>query len=146
MGMMASWTRGGRGLPAALLSGALLVGGLGCAAHYAERRSGARLADVDAEAPVLKLHLANGEVYLLSSWAIAPSGSSITGTGELQGPARLPVAPRRHAVEVSSVVRFETDRRVRRSSDGLTVLGVLTSLFVAAALPAALAYGAVHDR
>jgi hypothetical protein len=117
---------------AVVLSVCLCVGA--CRAEYVVRRDGPRLSSVDGQAPVLKLHLASGEVYILSGWTLVGGPSSptaIRGTGQLLGSSRQPVAPQVHVVPISSIVLYETNTRMERSSGALRTLGWVTGTFVA---------------
>jgi hypothetical protein len=106
-----------------------------CTADYWVRNTGRRLAEVEARAPVIKLHLASGEVYILSSWTLEGTPSSptaIRGTGQLLDSSRRPAESRVHVVPISAIALYETNTRMERSSGPLSTLGWVTgTLYVA---------------
>jgi hypothetical protein len=114
----------------------LLVCLTSCSASYVVRRSGPRLADIDGQAPVIKLHLADGSVYILSSWQIVGHSASIHGTGRWFGPDRLPAPhqPQVFDVPLSSVVIFETNSSRTHNSRLMWGLGTTYAVLVGAAL------------
>jgi hypothetical protein len=100
--------------------------------RYVERRSGASLRDIDAEAAVLKLHLASGEVYVLSEWKANEQAGTISGRGQKWSPARQLLANGQQVVALRDVVIFETSSS--HSSIGPNaVFGTLTTASVAVA-------------
>jgi hypothetical protein len=97
--------------------------------HHPERRSGPRFRDIDGEAPVLKLHLASGEVYVLSKWQLSDPGT-IRGAGQKWSAARRLLAEGDHVVPLGEVKVFETNTK-RPSSGTNFMLGTLTAATVA---------------
>ncbi len=97
--------------------------------HHPERRSGPRFRDIDGEAPVLKLHLASGEVYVLSKWQLSDPGT-IRGEGQKWSPARRLLAEGSHVVPLGEVKIFETNTKSPSSGPNF-MLGTLTVATVA---------------
>src|SRR5215468_9602076 len=51
---------------------------------------------VRRDAKYLKVHMRDGDVYVLDTWSLDPSGAELVGTGEHRGSDRFR-APRSHA-------------------------------------------------
>jgi hypothetical protein len=58
----------------------------GCVSNI-ERRTGPQIGAIDSAAPVLKLHLHNGVVYILEGWSIDENAREIVGIGQRLGGA-----------------------------------------------------------
>lgn len=116
---------------------AALLGLVSCTAPYWERRSGPRFADIDAQATVIKLHLPNGEAYVLSSWRIDSARRSIVGTGEMLAPTRASLRRGVFEIPLSSVAMFESNRHQYFTSTGVvttSTLGVFGAVFLVVVL------------
>lgn len=95
--------------------------------HHVEHRSGTRLRDVDSDATMLKAHLRNGELLLLTQWKETPETGALTGIGQRWNAARELVADGTHVVPLHEVAVFETNSR--RSSIGPNItFGVLSAV------------------
>ena len=89
---------------------------------------------LDASAPFVKCHTADGAVYVLSSWKVDVEAEEITGRGILYNPDRLRMAERRFTVPFAEVALLETNRPEAVLRDHFVVLAVTTgaSLLVTA--------------
>lgn len=81
---------------------------------------------VDREAPFLKVHMRDGSLYVLSSWAEEEGESRVTGSGTHYGADRQVLEEGTFSVPVDSVALFETN--VARPSPNVAALGVITGI------------------
>jgi hypothetical protein len=113
---------------------------MSCGTVRLERKVGPTLQDVDATAPYLKVHLRNGDVYVLSRWTLDGPPRTITGTGEHWGPDRTlrDAGATRHRIELRDVAVFETNTPyaspMNRRMRVLTGVSVTLTVIVAAVL------------
>jgi len=93
-----------------------------------ERRTGPTLASVDPSAKLLKVHMRNGDVYLLYSWTL--DGTQLIGRGEHRGPdrARIPVTKVLFRLESNEIALYETDTKIK------SPVGIGMKLFTTASL------------
>jgi hypothetical protein len=112
-------------------------------AYRIQRRIVPTLAQIDRTAAYLKVHMRNGDVYVLDSWALDPSGTELVGHGEYRGPdrsARGGIMPYR--IALGEVAVCETNTKPISPADvpmeiltGVSlVLSVLGIAYVAAFL------------
>src|SRR5688572_13615174 len=95
-----------------------------------ERRVGPELQTVDLKSPYLKLHMHDGDLYILSAWKIDEAGKAISGSGEHQGPNRQPISRDQvHRISLADVALFETNTVI--TSPGVAGLAVITGLSLA---------------
>ncbi len=108
-----------------------LVISCGGGATRLERKVGPRISDVDATAPYLKLHLRDGEVYVLSRWTMEGSTGTIAGFGGRWGQdrTRRDAADMTYRIELREVALFETNTPY--SSPVNRRMGILTGVSVA---------------
>lgn len=112
---------------------AALLGLCSCSVSYWERRMGPRFADVDPRATVIKLHLASGEVYVVSGWRLDREGRAIIGVGDRLSPARARLQSGVLSIPLDSVVLFESNRQKQFTSIGVTTtmtLGAIGAIFI----------------
>jgi hypothetical protein len=96
-----------------------------------ERRVSPTLDTVDLKAPYLKLHMRDGDVYILDRWTIDEPNRAIHGSGDRFGPNRGPIAAgQTYRVALADVALFETNTVV--TSPGVAALSVITGLSLAA--------------
>lgn len=74
--------------------------------------------------PFLKLHMKNGDVYLLENWNVNAKSDSVTGKGKLLNPNRELISEGQFQVPIQQVVLAETNHI--NGSVGSIVLGALT--------------------
>lgn len=79
--------------------------------------------------PFLKMHMKNGNVYILQNWAMDSTRGKITGQGVLLNARREKLFQGNVQVGVDSVVLFETN--VLKQSGSATALTVFTGITVA---------------
>ena len=87
----------------------------------------ASLQTVDKQAPFLKVHMRNGDVYVLQKWKLEGAGN-LTGYGELQGVDRRPRDPTAHRIAMEDVALFETN--VIESAPSIAALAVIGTVSV----------------
>ncbi len=125
----------------------LLLGVASCFANYTLRRSGPQLADIDERAPVLKLHQADGSVFIMTKWEVRRGASaSIHGLGRWVGPERLPASQQVFDVPLSSVVLFETNSLECESSSFMRGLAGVQTVVYALGLAFVLAFTSGSNR
>jgi hypothetical protein len=100
--------------------------------HRIERKVGTTLETVDMRAPYLKVHMRNGDLYVLAKWTIEESTRSVVGTGRKLGPDRVPAPTAVHRVAMADVALYETNTIV--TSPGVASMSVLTGLSVVASI------------
>jgi hypothetical protein len=97
-----------------------------------ERKVGPTLETVDMRAPYLKIHMKDGDLYVLKNWTIDEQHRAVTGTGERRGTDRVPGVTTTHRVHWDDVALYETNTIV--SSPGVASMAVLTGLSVVASV------------
>lgn len=108
--------------------GALAALELGCV-HRLERQVGATIQTVDHHAPYLKVHMKNGDLFVLTAWQADEIHRTVTGTGELQGVDRRVVSTGPHRIAMDDVALYETNTIV--TSPSVAALAIVTGLSVA---------------
>jgi hypothetical protein len=117
--------------PAAPASAALIILCLlaSCTVPYRiDRRTGPTLQSVDPSAKLLKVHMRNGDVYLLYSWTI--DGAQLIGRGEHRGPdrVRLPVETI-YQLALDDIAIYETDTKIASPvGTGMKILAVTSGV------------------
>ena len=106
---------------AALFMAAVLIPA--CGVDRIVRRQDASLANVDPRAGYLKVHMRDGDMYLLSRWSVRDS--CLVGYGERRGPDRelIPMPPEPYRLPFADIALFETNGR-HRSPGAAVMLGV----------------------
>jgi hypothetical protein len=99
------------------------------------------VATLDRRAPYLKVHLKNGDVYVLSRWTVDESARTVSGTGQAQGPDRRSRPRSEHTVHLDEVALFEANlvpqseslmaRTVVIGVSSLVTIGCAATLFKA---------------
>ncbi len=80
--------------------------------------------------PFLKLHMKNGELYVLENWEISSKTSSVTGTGKLYDINRNLLSNEQYDIPVKTVVLAETNHIKGPTAVGaLAALTVITGIF-----------------
>ena len=97
--------------------------------HRLERKVGPTLQTVDATAPFLKIHMRNGDLYVLSHWTVDDNLHGVVVNGVHYGPARRTEVAARYAIKIEDVALFETNTVV--SSPSIAAMAVVTGLSVA---------------
>lgn len=92
-----------------------------------------RAASLDQESFYLKVHMRNGDLYVLSDWQVDEARRVVVGVGEHFDSHRALQSATTHEVRVDDVALFETN--VTRTSPMVAVMAVITG--VSAALTAA---------
>jgi hypothetical protein len=92
-----------------------------------------RAASLNEESFYLKVHMRNGDVYVLSDWKVDEARRMVLGVGEHYDSRRALLAVTTHEVPLADVALFETN--VQRTSPAVAALAVITGL--SAALTAA---------
>ena len=103
--------------------------------HRLERKVGPTLQTVDMEAPYLKCHMKNGDLYVLSAWKIDEGTKSIVGAGELHGTDRRVESRSSYRVAFADVALFETNTVITSPAvAGLAVIAGLSAIVTTACL------------
>lgn len=90
-------------------------------------------AQVGRDAKYLKVHMRDGDVYVLDTWSLDPSGAELVGTGEHRGPDRgLRTEPAPYRIKLGEVAVYETD--VKSRSPGNVPMTILTAASAALSL------------
>jgi hypothetical protein len=95
-----------------------------------DRKVGPTLQTVDRKAPYLKLHLADGHLYVLSDWKVDETKREISGTGDLFDTDRAVVKTGTFTVAMTDVAMYETN--TVETSPGVAAMAVITGLSLAA--------------
>jgi hypothetical protein len=107
---------------------ALLALPLACT-HHIERKTSTTLTTVDHEAPFLKVHMMNGDLFVLSKWRVDEPRGRIAGTGEQLGSDRMVVRRGEHDIAMADVALYETNEISASPSVG--ALAVITGASIA---------------
>src|SRR6185503_10722422 len=103
--------------------------------HRLERKVGPTLQTVDMEAPYLKCHMKNGDMYVLTAWHIDEGNKSIVGAGELHGTDRRVESRDSYRVSIAEVALFETNTiNTSPAVAGLSVIAGLSAIVTAACI------------
>jgi hypothetical protein len=102
---------------------ALAALGLSCV-YRVERTVTPSVPTVDQRAAFLKVHMKNGDLYVLSEWRADELHRRVTGTGEHQGADRRVIRRGEHDIATDDVALYETNAVV--SSPSIAALAVVT--------------------
>lgn len=105
----------------------LLVLSLACV-HRLERTVTPQLVTVDKTAPFLKVHMKNGDLFVLSEWRADEQRKEITGSGDQLGTDRQIVRTGKHRIAMADVALYETNQIV--TSPSVAALAVVTGASV----------------
>ena len=101
-----------------------------CGVHRLERTlvTPAGASTLDRKSPFLKVHLKNGQLYVLGSWSVDSAQRVVAGNGDLLDWNRLVVASGTYRLPLDSVALFETNVVSQsRSATALTVMAGITA-------------------
>ena len=98
-----------------------------------ERKTGSTLASIDHNAPYLKVHMRDGDLYVLSAWQIDGAAQQVTGTGQLIGADRRVVSSASYHVPFDQVALYETNTIVTSPTVAAMALVTGASLVVTGA-------------
>ena len=105
----------------------------GCSGNRIERITGdpdkMSLYKPSKEMPFIKLHMRNGNVYILNSWEIRHEENSVIGTGEQLDFNRVTVKKGKLKITFSEIVLAETNVIGGPNSGGLVAATVITGVF-----------------
>lgn len=107
---------------------ALLALQLACM-HHIERTVTPQLTTVDREAAFLKVHMKNGDLFVLSEWRADEQHRRVTGRGEQLGADRVVVRSGPHDIAMADVALYETNAIV--TSPSIAALAVITGVSLA---------------
>ena len=130
--MSADSAAGPRGLVLVLLLGAVGAALAGCQQTRSLERSLVppdEAQTLDREAPFLKAHMQNGDVYVLSEWVVQSDEGRVEGRGHHLGPHRDTLARGTLQVPLDRVAVFETNKT--NPSPSIAALSVLTGASLA---------------
>lgn len=94
-----------------------------------ERKVTPRIATIDHNLPYLKVHMMNGDLFVLSEWRVDGQGAHIRGTGEQVGADRRPVRTGEHWIAMADVALYETNEI--STSGSVAALAVVAGASVA---------------
>jgi hypothetical protein len=97
--------------------------------HRLERTVTPQLATVDHEAPYLKVHMKNGDLFVLSAWQADEPHKQVTGRGEQLGADRVRVRAGEHRIAMADVALYETNTIV--TSPSIAAMAVVTGASIA---------------
>jgi hypothetical protein len=107
---------------------ALLALPLACVRHL-ERTIAPDLTTVDHKAPFLKIHMKNGDLFVLSEWRADEQRGRIAGKGEQLGADRAVVRRGDHDVAMADVAVYETN--AISTSPSIAAMAVVTGASIA---------------
>src|SRR5262249_24225217 len=102
---------------------ALAALGLSCVSHL-ERTVTTQITTVDHRAAFLKVHMKNGDLFVLSAWRADQLHRRVIGTGDQLGADRRLVRRGEHDVAMDDVALYETNAIT--SSPSIAALAVVT--------------------
>ncbi len=111
---------------AGVIAAMAAVGTIGCAERI-RRKVSSELVTVDKESPFLKVHMRNGDVYVLRKWSV--DEASLSGFGQRQGVDRRTSPEGTHAIPLNDIALFETN--VVETSPSIAALAVIGTVSVA---------------
>ncbi|HEV7555015.1 MAG TPA: hypothetical protein VGO00_06170, partial [Kofleriaceae bacterium] len=90
-----------------------------------ERKVSARLDTIDHKAPFLKVHMRDGDLFVLSSWTVDEQQQVLIGRGDQLGADRVavPSSPNR-TIPLADVALFETNTIV--TSPSVAAMAIVT--------------------
>jgi len=112
----------------------LLVVSLACVSRL-ERTVTPRLATVDRAVPFLKVHMKNGDLFVLSAWRADEPHGQVTGSGEQLGADRALVRVGEHRIAMADVALYETNTIV--TSPSIAAMAVVTGASIALSIACA---------
>ena len=116
----------------ALLAAGTLV--LSCA-HRVERKISDTPATLDHESPILKIHMKNGDVYVLHAWKIDDAARLVSGRGDHLGADRATVASGDWSVRFDDVALYETNTIITSPTvAAIAIMSVVTIAIGAACI------------
>ena len=88
------------------------------------------------DTPAVKVHMRNGELFVLHAWVTDDSTNTVTGRGTRYDPGRrMTVGDRTWTVPLDSAVLIETNREIKSgTATGFTVLAVLSGALTIACI------------
>lgn len=91
---------------------------------------------LDGKSKYLKVHMRNGDLYVLSDWRVSEKDGVVSGTGAHYGPNRAVLEPAAvHRIPLADVALFETNvEKVSGSVAAVTVMAVLSGAVTIACL------------
>jgi len=100
-----------------------------CVPRYQQRlkkdlKETSQIKEVDKKSPYLKIHMLNGQLYILSGWRVEAGNESVTGSGQLLDFNRKLVERGPFTIPLSEVALFETN--VLESSKAVLAMTMLT--------------------
>src|SRR5450432_2960507 len=105
---------------------AMLVFGTTCVIRV-ERKVSPTLQTVDLAAEYLKVHMKNGDVFVLTAWTIDEAGRTVAGSGTQFGPDRVEIRKvRGFRIRFDDVALYETN--TIETSPGVAAMAVVTGL------------------
>jgi hypothetical protein len=107
---------------------ALAALGLSCVRHL-ERTVTPQITTVDHRAAFLKVHLKNGDLFVLSEWRADELHRRVTGTGDQLGADRRLIRRGDHDVAMDDVALYETNAIV--TSPSIAAIAVVTGASIA---------------
>jgi hypothetical protein len=107
---------------------ALAALGLSCV-HRLERTVTPQITTVDHRAAFLKVHMKNGDLFVLSAWRADELHRRVTGTGDQLGADRRLVRRGEHEVAMDDVALYETNAIT--TSPSIAALAVVTGASLA---------------
>lgn len=113
-------------LPATTLALAVLLAG--CTTKSQERSlvAPAAIGTLDHRSPWLKIHMRNGDVYVLRAWRTDSIPGTVTGDGQRLDPNRVVLQEGQLQVPIDSAALFETNSL--HPSSGIAALTVMTGV------------------
>jgi hypothetical protein len=97
--------------------------------HRLERTVTPQLVTVDHEVPYLKVHMKNGDLFVLSAWQADEPHKQVTGRGEQLGADRVRVHAGEHRIAMADVALYETNTIV--TSPSIAAMAVVTGASIA---------------
>ena len=107
---------------------ALLALPLGCVQHL-ERTVVRDVTTVDHRSPFLKVHMRNGDLFVLSEWRADEQRRRVTGKGEQLGADRTVIRRGAHDVAMADVALYETN--AISTSPSIAAMAVITGASIA---------------
>ena len=80
--------------------------------------------------PYLKLHMKNGDLYLLENWIVNTKQDSVSGNGNLFNPNRMSISDGKFSIPMNQIVIAETNQISGSTGAGtLALLTLVTGIF-----------------
>lgn len=80
--------------------------------------------------PYLKLHMKNGDLYVLENWIVNTKQDSVTGNGNLFNPNRMSISDGKFSIPMNQIVLAETNQISSSTGAGtLVLLTLVTGIF-----------------